>query len=395
MSPSLKWTVALAVVAGLAGAVWFQIHRLRALRPQVWTEAVTERNVTATVTAVGRARGRQETALSAPDDGRVRAVLVHHGATVRKEQVLILLDDHAERLALERARASGAIAAAAVDCAAADADRLRTRLELARLEDRRAAPLFAAGLEADETVMRRRYEARHAELAHAAALEAVEAARANLRRAEAEVIDAESHVLRQTVRAPGDGVVTEVFVQPWQPVHGGSAHVPPSRLLTLAAADISDVEVALDAADAARLRPGGRASVEIAVLGARNLGGRIVGVGQAGVRVRLDVTPPGLKAGMSAIVRFTTASRARVLAVPNHAVTAGREGGAVSGGAWTVRDGVIALVPIVLGLRGDFYSEVLAGLSPGTMVVTGPGAMIETLGIGDRAVAVPAPIRAP
>jgi HlyD family secretion protein len=114
---------------------------------------------------------------------------------------------------------------------------------------------------------------------------------------------------------------------------------------------------------------------------------------EAVVRARLDAPPPGLRHGMSAIVRFTAAWQHERLAVPNHAVAGG--GAAVDAGVWTVRDGVIALVPIVLGLRGDFHTEVLAGLTPGMRVVTGPAAIIRTLGVGDRVVPIPAAVQAP
>jgi len=173
-------------------------------------------------------------------------------------------------------------------------------------------------------------------------------------------------------------------------------------LLMLGAAEVTDIEVPMDAVGAARLRPGARASVGIPALDAQGIDAHVVGVvdgSQGGitrdvaiVRVRLDAPPRGVRAGMSAVVHITWASQPHALAVPNHAV-AGSGPGAVS--VWTVRHGVIALVPIVLGLRGDFYSEVLAGLSPGMRVVTGPAPVVQTLGIGDRAVAVPAPIRSP
>jgi hypothetical protein len=158
----------------------------------------------------------------------------------------------------------------------------------------------------------------------------------------------------------------------------------------------------MDRASASRLWPGIRASVAVPALGEQGLDARVVSVvhgvqkelagSEVIVRVRLDSPRQGLRPGMSSIVDFVAASRPGALAVPNHALTGGAPGPA---GAWTIRRGVIALAPVVLGLRGDFYSEVLAGLVPGTLVVTGPATVVQTLGIGDRAAAVPAPVQAP
>jgi hypothetical protein len=138
--------------------------------------------------------------------------------------------------------------------------------------------------------------------------------------------------------------------------------------------------------------------VAIPILQHDGLPARVVAIDDARgqgavVRVRLDAPVRGLREGMSATVQFTAASQSDRLAVPNHAVAGG--GGTARAGVWAVRDGVIVAVPIVLGLRGDFYTEVVAGLMPGTHVVTGPAAIIRTLGVGDRAVAIPAAIQVP
>ena len=261
-----------------------------------------------------------------------------------------------------------------------------------------AATSVAAGTASTEALARSRHDTRQAELAYVAGIEAVEAARARQRLAEADVLDAESRRAGSLIDAPIGGVVAEVFVQPGQPVHAGATHVPPSRLLSLAVAGVTDIEVTLDGRSAERLRRGDRASVAIPVLQREDLAAHVVGIDDAGeegavVRARLDALVRGLRQGMSAIVQFTAASRPDRLAVPNHAVAGA--GGATGAGVWTLHDGVIVALPIVLGLRGDFYTEVLAGLMPDALVVTGPAATVRTMGVGDRAVAIPAAIQAP
>jgi hypothetical protein len=87
-------------------------------------------------------------------------------------------------------------------------------------------------------------------------------------------------------------------------------------------------------------------------------------------------------------VHVTTALRAHAIAVPNHALLSLRG----MSGVWTVTRGVIAARAVTLGLRGDAYSEVLAGVEPGQRVVTGPHAVLRTVRAGD-AVAEAAPQR--
>jgi RND family efflux transporter MFP subunit len=335
--------------------------------------------------------------VSVPDDGRVRSVLVRSGQIVRAGQRLLSLDAQPGRLDLDRARSRAAAAVAGVHRVQADADRLRAERHLARLSLQRSEALVAAGIAAAEALDRSRHEVRQAELAYTAGIEAVEAARAQVRLGDVDVLDAEWGRARRLIDAPTAGVIAEVFVQPGQPVYAGTTHVPPSRLLTLAVAGVTEIEVTLDRRSAERLRRGGRASVTVPILQQEGLAARIVAVDEARgqeavVRARLDAPLRGLRQGMSATVQFTAASRPDRLAVPNHAVAGGGTAGA---GVWAVRDGVIVGVPIVLGLRGDFYTEVVAGLTPGTFVVTGPAAIVRTLGVGDRAVAIPAAIQAP
>jgi len=398
MAPGAKLLVAALTIASVAGASYAQILQVRASRPRVWTEVVRRRDVQATITAAGQARSARGLVLSASDDGHVRAVLVRPGQIVRAGQRLLSLDEQPGRLDLDRARSHVAAALADVSHAQADADRLRAGHHCARLSLRRTEALAAAGTASAEALARSRHEVRQAELAYVAGIEKVEAARARQRQADADVLDAEARRTRSLLNAPIAGVVGDVFVQPGQPVHAGTTHVPPSRLLSLAVAGVTDIEVTLDRRSAERLRRGSPASVAIPILQREGLAARVVAIDDAReegavVRARLDAPVRGLRQGTSAIVQFTAASRAARLAVPNHAVAGG--GGMSAAGVWTLHDGVIVALPIAFGLRGDFYTEVLAGLRPGALVVTGPAAIVRTLGVGDRAVAIPAAIQAP
>ena len=52
-------------------------------------------------------------------------------------------------------------------------------------------------------------------------------------------------------------------------------------------------------------------------------------------------------------------------------------------GAFVVRDGRVAFVPIKMGVAGDSAFEVLEGLEPGDQVVTGPHNSVRGMADGD------------
>jgi HlyD family secretion protein len=53
-------------------------------------------------------------------------------------------------------------------------------------------------------------------------------------------------------------------------------------------------------------------------------------------------------------------------------------------GVFTVQNGLVRFVPIKIGISGDKYFEVLAGLKPGDSVVTGPYNLVRAMTDGDQ-----------
>ncbi len=92
------------------------------------------------------------------------------------------------------------------------------------------------------------------------------------------------------------------------------------------------------------------------------------GVTSYGVSFALDEQPTGLRDGASAAISVTTASASGVLAVPSSAVT-------TVNGTSTVQlvgaDGTTSSQEVTLGVEGDTYTEITAGLSEGDTVELG------------------------
>lgn len=171
-----------------------------------------------------------------------------------------------------------------------------------------------------------------------------------------------------TLRAPMSGVVTEKTVVLGQAVTVGQP------LYTIA--DLSEVWVMAEVreADAARVRVGASANVELASQPGRVWTGRVTYVyptldtQNRAVRARVAVANPSklLKPGMYATVRLSSPSR-EALTVPSSAVVRTGERNIVFVEAGSGR---LAPRDVTVGRTAGALTEVLAGVEPGERVVT-------------------------
>ncbi len=171
-----------------------------------------------------------------------------------------------------------------------------------------------------------------------------------------------------TLFSPASGVVVE------KSAVQGQSFMPGERLYTIV--DLSDVwlEVQIREVDAAAVRVGSGADVQFAGLPGRTFKGfvtyiyPVLDTAARAVRARVSVTNTDnvLKPGMYATVRLHTPTRT-ALTVPNSAVVRTGERNVVF-----VDMGGGELMPheVELGQTAGGYTEVLAGVEPGQLVVT-------------------------
>lgn len=171
-----------------------------------------------------------------------------------------------------------------------------------------------------------------------------------------------------TLFAPVSGVVIEKKVLEGQAIMTGQ------QLYTIADLDGVWIDVRLREADAASVRTGTGADIDVAGLPGRPLKGRVTYVYPTldsvsrSVRARVVVSNSGglLKPGMYATVRLSTPSRS-ALTVPSSAVLRTGERNVVF---MDMGNGALMPMDVEVGRTAGDYTEVLAGLEPGQRVVT-------------------------
>jgi len=258
--------------------------------------------------------------------GRVTAVRVDEGATVRKGQVLVELEPDFldEQIRSQRGRVAAARADLTMalrgprveDIARARAEAERTERERARLEKLAAdgvAPqrdfdaALAAARQARETLLEKERGSRPEE---------IEAARAAVAREEGQLAYLERQRQDLTVRAPADGVLQTIDLRPGDLVGAGQP------VATILEPDQIWVRVYVPEPRLGLVRAGQKAHIRVDTFPGRDYPGRVVEIRQRGeytprniqtleqrmdqvfgVKVAIDPNPD-IKPGMAATVRL-------------------------------------------------------------------------------------------
>lgn len=196
-------------------------------------------SIAETVTAAGTLQPREMVAVGTEQAGRVVEVSADIGSVVRKDEILLRLDDRLATLRVGQAEA-------AINLARADVVRAETGRDAARTAVRRAQELLekAGGSQRDLD---------QAEAAFKAAEAAVGVAQARVREAEAALRLAEYGVTVTAVRSPLAGVVIDKRVTAGQIIGP-----PQSAHLFVVAADLARMELIAQVAegDIGRIKPG-------------------------------------------------------------------------------------------------------------------------------------------
>ena len=214
-------------------------------------------------------------------------------------------------------------------------------------------------------------EANLAMLIEGASEEKMAMAEAQVAQAQISLEGAQDNLAKATVKAPFDGVVTDVYVAVGEWATG----------LAVDLMDSSSLEVVLDVdeIDIGSLAVGQQAVVTLETWPDEELSGELVSIAPKAksgaeivtyqVHLSLEAGELSVRSGMTANAELVTANRENVLLVPNRAITADRQAGKYY--VNLIQGDTTAKTEVTIGLRDNKYTEITSGLEDGDQLVIG------------------------
>jgi membrane fusion protein (multidrug efflux system) len=300
------------------------------------------------VPAIGSFRARQTTRVGSQVSGRVEEVLVDVGDAVKKGQALVRLD--AVLFKLEAAQREAELTAS------------RAGQEEAQLHFDRMRKLWEKPAGEEPSISRRQFDDAKTRLDGAAA---------RVKQADAALGYATQRFEEATIRAPFDGVITQRFVDPGEPV----TSMPITQLVEVQETGLLELDFALPQELLAQVKAGTPVLYEsegVPGAGSGSVAVVFPAVEEATRSVKcrvLALNADGrLRPGLLAKVRVALPGRADAVVVPRRALE--RD---ASGGGWQVRvagadGGTPVARSVKTGALGETEAEILGGLKAGDPV---------------------------
>jgi HlyD family secretion protein len=387
-SHAWRAAVLLVVALGVGAAAWFLV-----LGKSVPTYTVERGDLVQSVVATGQVITPQRASIAAESTGRVVRVPVDEGQTVKRDQVLVELDQSDERAALAQAHAALAqaearlahLASFTLPAAEQSLRQAQANLTQAQLAYKRTSDLVAQNFvshaqldDAQRNLDVAQSQLRAAELQVASERKGgsdytvAEMAR---REAESSVTVAEAKLAATVIRAPADGVLIARSVEPGDVAQAGK------ELLVLAPSGETQVVVNIDEKNLGKLAVGQKALVSADAFPGESFPADVFylnpGIdpvrGAVAVKLRVPRPPAYLRQDMTVSVDIAVARRNGVLIAPADAVH-----DAATAHPWVlaVRDGRAVKQPVKVGMRGDAAIELTSGVSVGESLVPATNAVV-------------------
>jgi len=425
----------------------------------VQTGKVAKQDLNQLVTASGEIKPLLYVNVGSQAFGRLTQIAVKEGDRVRKGDLLAQLeavqptaDVESQKAQLQTAEldvyaseAAVKSAEAAYRTAVADLGRGRAELERARLDFARAQ-----SLRKDELIATSEFDARTSAFKVAeASLQQAEArasqskaqweqsqqqqriSSARINQFRATLTGVQDRLSKTTLRAPIDGLVTNLPVRIGETMVVGIQNSPGSLIMTIADMSSVTAEVKVDETDIVNVRLGQTAEVKIDAIPEKTFTGKVTEIGNSAiirssglatsqvatgsqeakdfkVVITLDSPPETIRPGLSTTAKINTASRKAALAIPIQALTIRQKSDLEEQqkngkdkkseatqaapkpsdkkdekkelqGVFVVRNQKAEFVEVATGITGTTDIEVLKGLKEGDEIVTGSYRVLRTL----------------
>ncbi|HXM23363.1 MAG TPA: efflux RND transporter periplasmic adaptor subunit [Terriglobales bacterium] len=443
MSTLKKIAIGAGALVLLSAIVGFTVYQSHKNVVTVQTGKAQRMDLVAVVSASGEIKPKTYVNIGANAFGKITNLYVKEGDRVKRGQMLAQLENvqpaadmNATQASLEAARTDALAAEAALNTAMADLNRAKSDAERSDLDWTRAQGLYK-----DALIAKSDYDMQKA--AHQTAVAGLAQAQARVAQAKAQKDSADRHIglaganlthaadvlKKTTYQAPFDGVITNLPVREGETVVIGIQNSPGSTLMTLADMSVITAEVKVDETDIVNVQMGQAAQVTIDAIPKKTFKAVVTEIGDNAivrstgvstsqqtttsqeakdfkVVVTLQEPPEGLRPGLSATAKITTATRGNALTIPIQALTVRRqsdlvpkdEKGSVQAaappmdpskekekdkqeiqGVFILRNHKAEFVPVDTGIAGTTDIEVIKGLQEGDEIVTGSYKVLRTL----------------
>ncbi|MBN2764447.1 MAG: efflux RND transporter periplasmic adaptor subunit [Bacteroidales bacterium] len=379
-----------------------------AMEYEVTVEKAMLRNITEVITANGKIQPETDVKITPDVAGEIVEITIKDGNAVKKGQFLLKIKPDIYISARDRAIASLNGARANLANYKALLVQAESRFEQARLAYERNKILWK-----EKTISAAEWEASQSSFKIAkadveAAHKTVEAAEYSIHSAEATLNEANESLLKTSIFAPMDGIITALYVEKGERVVGTSM-MTGTDLLQLADLDRMEVLTEVNENDIIRVNLNDSALVEIDAYPDRKFKGVVTEIANSAkttgtttdqvtnfeVKIFLlkssyqDLIDAGNKfpfrPGMSASVDIVTDSKTDILTVPLQAVT--RQADTLQQAdsvnrlsdadeykevVFVYENQKVKMTTVKTGIQDITYIEILSGLSEGQEIVTAP-----------------------
>ena len=441
MTRKKKWIIGAVVLilaaAGGAGAYFAN----RPNSPQVTVEALRVRDLEAIVSATCKIQPKRQINVSANTMGRVTRLAVEEGQRVRAGQFLLEIDPRSLEGQLQRGEASVAAARSSLQQARTNVEQARVALDLARQNFKRQDELWKGGLTSREALERAQNEVESREAELKAREQEIQTREEQIKQEQASLSTTQYNRSQVIINAPMDGLVTRRNIEEGETAVVGTMNNAGTVLLTIADMSVLEAEAEVDETDIPTVLIGQEARVTIDAVPDRMFRGHVTEIGNSPIQatgtqtnttqqatnfkvvVTLDEEVPDVRPGFTCTAEITTATRQAVVSVPIQSLTVREllydaQGNVVNEprppkprfqfgpapaatptpataeikpgqkreeveGVFVIKDGKATFTKVKLGIAGERYLEVLAGLKEGDQVITGPFDSVRSLYEGD------------
>ena len=313
----MVWAAAVAVLLLAGGAWWWSARKAANAAPSYSTQAVTRGNLTLTVTANGTVQPTRSISIGSELSGTVLKVNVDVNDSIKKGQVLVVLDTAKLRDQILRSKA--ALAAADAKVAQTAATIREATAKLNRLEE-------VARISGGKVPSKTELDTSRATLERAAADNAN--AEAGVNDAKAALSTDQTNLSKASISAPSDGIVLTRTVDPGNAV---AASLQAVTLFTVAE-DLKKLRlwVYVDEADVGSVAVNQSADFTVSAYPTRKYPAKITRIGFGSTitdnvvtyltYLDVDNSDLSLRPGMTANASIVARQRNDVLVVPNTAL---------------------------------------------------------------------------